>query len=425
MLTKTISTEVLAIGAKTPLVDICRNYVKRMREVWPDYPNNDNRFSYSNKPWIEATKEFVDLIRKKVGPRISIDVYSGEDFFNMGVTSQIWFNGHSGSRWYANDNFRISASSGSNIKESLTVDLQNVTVKGELVDNLTFRLYYTEAVMFNQKMFTVDEVVAVMIHEFGHIFDTFMTLGDYVWLNYYLTDGIEILTGKKKNVLNIDILSESAVMAMVDTDKDAETFINERNEDNAKRVILSLIKTAPRHHLTQNDLIANRREEQLADLFCSRLGMGRAFAQFEYKLAKYFNDPVMNSTNWFVETTKAVFAVATLPLTVLWVIGHDPLNGGKSGRYDEPIERLTKFRRDLIAQLKSPGPLNRDSIVDDIAVIDDVLKEYSTNVKFYDGLLTFFRPSIRKQQQNTKVENDLESLFHNDLFLQAFKLSKI
>ncbi|ABY62975.1 virion structural protein [Pseudomonas phage 201phi2-1] len=425
MLNNTISTEVLVIGAKTPLVDICRNYVKKMRAAWPDYPNNDNRFSYSNKPWINATAEFVDLIRKKVGPRISIDVYSGNDFFNMGVTSQIWFIGHSGSRWYAKDNYRITAGNEASIKETLTVDLQNVTVKGELVDNLTFRLYYTETVMFNTQMFTVDEVVAVMIHEFGHIFDTFMTLGDYVWLNYYLTDGIEILLGKKKNVLNIDILSEKSVMAMVDSDKDAEAFMNERNEDTAKRVVLSLLKKAPRHHLTQNDLIANRREEQLADLFCSRLGMGRQFAQFEFKMAKYFNDPILSRTNWFVETAKAVFAVATLPLTVLWVIGHDPLNGGWTGRYDDSIQRLTKFRRDLIAQLKSPGPLDRESIVEDIAVIDDILKEYSTNVSFYDSLITFFRPSIRKQQQNTKMENDLESLFHNDLFLQAFKLSKI
>ena len=79
MLTNTISQEVLAIGAKTPLVDICLNYVKKMREAWPDYPNNDNRFSYSDKPWIEATNEFVKLVRDKVGPKLVIDVYSGHD----------------------------------------------------------------------------------------------------------------------------------------------------------------------------------------------------------------------------------------------------------------------------------------------------------------------------------------------------------
>lgn len=425
MLANTISQELLAIGAKTPLVDICLEYVKRMREAWPDYPNNANRFSYSNKPWIEATTEFVNRVRREVGPKISIDVYSGHNHFNMGVTSQIWFNGHSGTRWYADPRYKVIADSTVDIKESLTIDLKNVTVKGEMVDNLTFKMYYTEAVMFNKAMFTDREVVAVMLHEFGHILDTFMTLGDYVWLNYYLTDGIDILMGKKKNVYKIDILSEKAVQAMVNTSADAEKFINDRNEENAKRVILSAMKKEPRHHLTQNDLIANRREEQLADLFCSRLGYGREFAQFQFKIDKYFGDPSLSGTNWVAETAKALFAIATLPLTVLWIIGHDPLDNGRQGRYDDPFTRVTKIRRDMVAQLKNPGPLDRDSLVADIAVLDDVLKEYSTNISFYDSLITFFRPSIRKQQQNTKVEDDLESLFHNDLFLQAFKLSKL
>lgn len=425
MLTNTISQEVLAIGAKTPLVDICLNYVKKMREAWPDYPNNDNRFSYSDKPWIEATNEFVKLIRNKVGPKISIDVYSGHDYFNMGVTSQIWFNGHSGSRWYNDPNMKVFTKDDVDVNESLTIDLKNVTVKGTLVDALQFRLYYTEAVMFNKSMFTDQEVVAVFLHEFGHIFNTFMTLGDYVWLNYYLTDGIEILLGKKKNVFKINILSDAAIAKMGMSNKDVDAFMNDRNEETAKRVILSLAKLEPRHHLTQNDLLANRREEQLADLFASRLGYGRHFAQFEYKTAKYFGDPELSGTNWIAETAKAVFAVATLPLTVLWIMGHDPLQGGMKGRYDDPFTRITKIRRDMVAQLKNPGPLDRDALVVDIAVLDDVLKEYSTNVSFYDSLITFFRPNQRKQQQNTKVENDLESLFNNDLFLQAFKLSKL
>lgn len=424
MLTSTISQEVLAIGAKTPLVDICRNYVKEMREAWPDYPLNDGRFSYSSTRWEEPTKRFVKAIRSKVGPIVNIDVYSGESNMNMGVKSQIWFNGHSGSRWYADPAERIFAKPEFNINQTLTVDLQKVTLKGDLVDELVFRLYYTETVMFNSKMFTVDEVVAVLLHEFGHIFNTFMTLGDYVWLNYYLTDGIEILLGKKKNVMKLELLSEKAILENVAKD-DLDHFMNERNEESAKRVILSLLKKVPRHHLTQNDLIANRREEQLADLFCSRLGYGRAFSMFNYKCDKYFNDPALRETNWIVETAKAILAVATLPLAVIWVMATDPLDGGKAGRYDDPLSRLTKFRRDLVAQLKHPGPLDKDSIIADMDAIDEIMKEYTTHVSFYDSLLTFFRPSIRKQQQNTKVEDDLESLFHNDLFVQAFKLSKL
>lgn len=423
MLTNTISQEVLAIGAKTTLVDIIKTYVKGMREIWPDYPNNDNRFSYNAKPWRKLTTEFVESIYRKVGPKVNVDVYSGHDNFNMGVTSQVKFYGHSGSRWYDNAAMKLVVVDEPRIDETLEIDLKNVTVRGNLVEALQFRLFYPESVMFNKAMFTDEEVIAVILHEFGHIFDTFMTLGDYVWLNYYLTDGIEILLGKKPNKLKLELLSENVIRDKVPAE-DFDAFVNDRNEDSAKRVILSMVKLAPRHHLTQNDLISIKREEQLADLFTSRLGYARAMAQFNYKCDKYFGDPDLLGVNWYAETAKALTALVMLPLTVLWVMGHNPTSM-MATRYDDPITRIMRTRRDLIAQLKNPGPMNKDEIAADIEVMDALMKEYAGNKSFYNGLLEFFRPSIRKQNQNTRVENDLESLFHNDLFVQAFKLSKL
>lgn len=424
MLTKSISLEVLAIGAKTQLVGLVRDYIQAMRSLWPDYPSNANRFSYSNSKWGELTNVFVEGVRKTVGPKISIDVFGGIEAYNMGVTSMIWFNGHSGSRWYEDPKAKIAVADGFNMNDMLEIDLQKVTVKGKMVDDLVFKMYYTEAIMFNQSMFTLDEVTAVMLHEFGHILDTFITLGDYAWLNYYLTDGIEILQGTKKNKFKLQVLSDTAIKEFV-SEADYDAFVNDRNEDNTKRVILSMAKKAPRHHLTDNPMTANRREEQLADLFASRLGYSRALAQFNYKYDKYYGDPALIGTSWYVNTISALFLVAALPITVLAVMLHDPLNGGTTGRYDNQLVRITKIRRDLVAQLKNPGPLDKDGIAADIDAIDAILKEYACNRTFFDGLVEFFRPSLRKQIQNTKVENDLESLFHNDLFLQAFKLSKL
>lgn len=424
MLTNTISNEVLAIGAKTPLVGLIKDYITTMRSLWPDYPSNANQFNYNRKEWKDATKLFTDSIRKLVGPIVAIDVYGGTEHYNMGLTSQIWFNGHSGSRWYASPEQKIYVTDGTSINEYLEIDLKNVTIKGTLVDQLQFRLYYTESIMFNASMFTIEEVTAVMLHEFGHLFDNFVTLGDYAWLNYYLTDGVEILMGKKPNKLKLQILSDDAIKALV-AEEDYDNFVNDRNENNTKRVILSLAKKAPRHHLTDNTLLANRREEQLADLFASRLGYGRAIAQFNFKYDKYYGDPDYVGTQWYLESIKALFMVAALPVTTLAVMLHDPLNGGKDGRYDNQIQRITKLRRDLIAQLRYPGPLDKDGIIADISAIDDILKEYAGNRTLFNGLIEFFRPSLRKQMQNTKVEEDLESLFHNDLFVQAFKLSKI
>ncbi|MFO5795479.1 hypothetical protein, partial [Klebsiella pneumoniae] len=49
---------------------------------------------------------------------------------------------------------------------------------------------------------------------------------------------------------------------------------NDRTEGNIRKVILSSFKKAQRPHLT-GDVQSRKRDEQLADLFATRLGYGR------------------------------------------------------------------------------------------------------------------------------------------------------
>lgn len=423
MLTRTISNELLAIGAKTPLVGILRTYVTTMRELWPDWPHNRNGFSYSAAPWKEATTKLVKDIRDTFGVKLSIEVLGGgESNINAGVWSSIRFFGHSGSRWYDDPALKIAAAQHAKINEFLEIDLEKVTVRGQLVDVMHFNMNYTEALMFNPKMFTVEEVVAVLAHECGHIMNVFMTLGDYVWLNYYLTDGIEILLGKKQNKFKLQILSDAGIAEFV-PEAEREAFINDRNEENAKRVILSLAKNAPRHHLTDNKFVSIKREEQLADMFASRLGLGRAFASFEHKANKYFGHFNLKQ-HWLVETLKTTVGLIGVPFAVLAAIVYDPMLDFTT-RYDDTLTRMSKMRRDLVAQLKGSPAEIRDDLVKDIEAIDLIMKEYSTNRGVFEAVIDFLRPSLRKMKQNTRMEDDLESLFHNDLFVQAFKLSKV
>lgn len=416
---KTISQEVIAIRAKTPLVNIVKDYVKEMRALWPDWPSNAKSFRYGDKQWLAINTKFIKSVRAATGIKIAIDIADSKRDYNAGVYT-LTLDGHTGTRWTANG-AKYSVNDGVDISDVITIDLENVRVSGKMADGIVYKMFFTEALMFNSKLLTDDEVIATILHEFGHVLNNFITLGDYVWLNYYLTDGIEILMGTKKNKYKLEIFSDTAIKRLV-PEEDREKFINDRNENNAKRVILSLAKNAQRHHLTNNSILANRREEQMADLFTSRLGYGRALVTMQYKLDKYFGD--FDKANWLAETIKVAFFITTLPIAILLALTEPEVATGIAGRYDNPQDRILRVRRDLVAQLKNSPTEVEGSLLQDIEVIDKILKDYSSQRTLYDGLVTFFRPSIRKMEQNTQVENDLESLFNNDLFIQAAKLRK-
>lgn len=422
MYDKIISLEMLAIGAKTPLVKLVETYVKDTRALWPDYPSNKPPTIYEQMTVLGD--KFVKAIRQVFGANMLIELYPETTPF-AAIHSAIWFNGHSGSRYYNDKSLKIVSDDSVTLKQPLEIDLKNVTLKGKLVDVLVFKLLLSESMLFDTSFFNDSELTATFLHEFGHVFNTFMTLGDYIWLNYYLTDGIEILLGKKQNKLKIEIFNQKWLDENIPP-AIHEQFTNDRSEENAKKVIFSAMKSAPRHHLTNNHLLATRREEQLADMFATRLGYGKYLVSANYKHDRYYGDPQLTERKWYAETAKIMLGLVLLPVAVIGMLMYDPLiHDGLSVRYDDPMTRNIKVRRDLVAQLKNPGPLDRDDIVADIDAIDAIIKEYSNNSSIFDGIINFFRPSIRKQRQNTKAEDDIESLMNNDLFIQAHKLSKL
>lgn len=422
MYNEIISLEMLAIGAKTPLVKLVETYVKEIRALWPTYPNDEPTTLHDDMGKISS--KFIKDVKRVVGVNITIDMYT-IDGPSAGVMSALWFNGHSGSRFYTDPSFKIVSDDSTSLHQVLEIDLKNVTVKGTLAEMLSFKLFFTDWLFFNPKFYNENELIGTLLHEFGHIFNTFMTLGDYIWLNYYLTDGIEILMGKRQNKLKLDIFNQRWIDENVPKEVRDE-FMSGKTEENAKRVIFSALKNAPRHHLTNNPIMANRREEQLADMFATRLGYGKYLVSANWKHDRHYGDPQLHGRRWYAETAKVLVSLVLLPVAVIGMIMYDPLiHDGTSARYDDPMTRNIRVRRDLVAQLKNPGPLNRDDIVADIDAIDAIIKEYSANTSVIESFVTFFRPDLRKQKQNTKVEDDLESLMNNDLFLQAHKLAKL
>lgn len=414
----TVSQEVLVVGAKSKLGPITKKWVEDYREL------SKSQKDLSSKEFAKLNTQYIKDIKAEWGINITLNIFDVNDVI-MGVRSEVNFYGHQGSKWYKSEDLRLKPHDGAALKDVLLIDLKNVKVKGKIVDSLGYTVILGHQLLNGIANITVEEVTAAMMHEFGHIFNSFMTLGDYVWLNYYLTDGIEVMLGKKTDRFKLELYNDRWMADNV-PEADWKAFIENKNEETAKRVVLQAVRSMQRHHLTDNDITAKRREEQGADLFASRLGYGRALASVLYKVDRYYESPSLARSVWMGEFAKVCVTLLALPLAIVGLMVYDPVAWDAhtmEGRYDPPMQRLVKIRQDIVAQLKRPGPLNPKGLADDLDAIDELIKEYSNRTSIFDHLINFFRPSIRKMNQNTKVEDDIEFLANNDLFVQASKLT--
>lgn len=412
-----IALEMLAVGAKNAIGKDVEAWVLALREYKKTGKGNLN----------EINKAFEAQVRKRTGIRINLNIISDDLNVNAGVWTEIGAFGHLGSRYYNNPGLKVLFSSEHGLKMVTEIDLKEVKVTGGMADAIVFNMFYSTGVVYDILGFTVDEVVAFFLHELGHAFDMFMHLGEYVWLNYFLTEGIEVLQGKKPNKYKVEVLDDAWLTKNI-PDELKDDFTNNRTEDTIRRAIMTTYKLAPRHHLTENGLASKLRDEQMADNFATRLGYGRALVTALDRMNKYYSNSTERLySSWWAQGLKLMLMTVYAPLTALMIAMYNPLDDRDwNTRYDTPNERMLKVRRDLIQQLKVVKRFaDGQTLIDDIEVIDNVLKDYNKDRDVFDMAVTFFRPALRKQQQNLKAEQDLELLMNNDLFLSAFKLNNL
>lgn len=431
---ETVSLELLIAKAKRQL----GIRIEAVVEKWIE--RREFTYFYTSEQLLELQK----IVKDEMGVNVEFEFYDSPSI-NAAV-GIVRIPGHSGSAYCGPGTKAVTVVSRDLPQElrKIKIDLDKGKITGTLLDDFKNKVTMFTGLIQHPIGITAEEVTAAIIHELGHVWNQYFTLGDYVWLNYYLQDGLEVLQGTKPNIYKLEILTEAGLEKFCD-DKEALAEMRKApTAKNVRRVILMAFQKAPRHHLTASD---NRtswlREEQLADLFASRMGYARASVTLQAKMDKVYGSRYrMSSTAFaFTEVAKVVLNTAAL-LTTISAMAFPPIllvalvmritafNMGPGDDplvYDNDMERNVKFRRDLVAQLKVLGKDKglEEKILADIAMVDDVLAVYRKNTTAWESIQILINPDIRRNRHQRAREEDLEMLLNNDLFVAAAKFNTL
>lgn len=379
----------------------------------------------------------IKIIKSNTGLTITNFSIRDDTIFDM-YASVIGLPGHQGSG-YKGPETQPAMIGGESIDKMVfetTIDLDKGKIIGPLANVLVAEIHLTSR-FFESSLFDEEEITAAIVHEIGHCFNKISTLGDYVWLNYYLIEGVEVLLGNKPNKYKLQFLTVKGLSEVVEDPKVREELNRAPTEANLRRALLTSNRLRPRHHLTGVEYGGSvMREEQLADLFASRQGFSRALVTLNYKLDKMTGAKNLKSRTSFqmAETAKLINVVVGTALIPVWGVGLLWLTIAsvfwepqRDGRYDDAGERSLKVKQDLVAQLKQAGKDDafKQRLLEDIKVVDGVIANYTKNKTWWTSLTEIISTRKAQQWKLLAQEQTLERLFNNDLFVTASQFEQL
>jgi hypothetical protein len=196
-----------------------------------------------------------------------------------------------------------------------------------------------------------------------------------------------------------------------------------KHKDFYRTVFLTLAARESVNQLGFN-LYDMRACEQAADQFASRHGMGRDLATALDKLHRWSGDRVYWNT--FIHSVIWVFELLTfIPATIIYfglpILIMSSLNYNS---YDPIPQRIEKFKHDIQSALKDRDipKEERQRLLADLGIIDNVLSEMKDNESFYSFLWNKVIPFGRTQRKEIVFNEQLERMMNNSLFGAAAAL---
>lgn len=317
------------------------------------------------------------------------------------------------------------------------IDRTNNRVEGDFCD-IPNTLYFpkSELVTDEEKKakLTSEECAAIILHEVGHAFGYLEYLDRSIRRNQILASVMLNYTTpeKEKKIFiskleNIYTLSEDEKKVFEDVSKANEAgivIIRKEYERNIKEL--------------GGDVYDETSFEALADNYAVKCGAGKALASGLKKImgaynaglyfqfsANFFNAVIKISQIFTLLTYGGILTVAIYVVPLLLSIF---FSGMEEEQYDDLKHRFVRIRQGMIEQLKKINFPPKD-IQEVLTQLDEIEKYINTTRWFDPNVLNYLKrvvnPKYRKSFNIKQLEQQLEGLISNDLFVSAAKLKQV
>lgn len=280
---------------------------------------------------------------------------------------------------------------------------------------------------------SAEEMAAMVLHELGHLFSAYETLTQTATTNMVLASAAQFLDETADPTLRLQLVHQTAMEINVTIDDPAAVAAKETKGEVFADIILKAMadrELASDAGSLQYDLTS---AEFVADQFCVRYGGGRALATGLDKYQRRFNPAyrrglAMHHTTQAVRTGLSLLTVAVPYLKILTTVAAVyMLSNGHvmNDSYDQPDARLGRIKNDLVQVLKDTkiDRKVRHQILLDIEVIDSLREGVKDRLGYFTYLWIACTSSRRKQFSQMRLQQELESLVNNNLFVTSSKLS--
>jgi len=319
-----------------------------------------------------------------------------------------------------------------------TIDLKNVKVTGNFQEiPFMLALPIIHFLKDHHDIFSSEELTAIILHEIGHAFFNLATIGEMVWMNYFLTDGVDVVLGKKPNTYRVELLSREWLEKNVPNKVVRDELIQSPdNEVNVRKAVLLAAATSNRNHLwSKGTMTGELRSEQLADMFATRMGYGVHITTSLNKMSEFFGEKRFYQTRTqrlfhniltLVGLGVTAGTVVVSPIFGMVVSAAVLFNAwglnSQFSPYDRPKERFEKIHRELISVLRTTGPENKAVVLKEIRQVKAILATMTDELTLIESIGILTNPLVRRTYHRVQAEQLLERLFRSDLFAHAERL---
>lgn len=318
-----------------------------------------------------------------------------------------------------------------------SIDLGKSRVTG-VFSKIPTQIYMGDGLWTNTTM-TAAEIAAICLHEIGHVFTFFEMLLHTTTTNLTLMCAKRDINRAPNKEERLKLVFEVANVLGARVDN-AEKLADPRTQDaDFIAIYLSAISNGSINSTTaagaKYDL---RSSEVAADQWANRHGAGLALTMGLAKLPGYssykmpiFAHAAVDILMLTARIAMMVFSATAAPIMValagMWVLGWLAVGDPEFRIYDDPAERLHRIRKDIVQILKSNihDKKVRAALLQDLNEIDPFIAQYKDYRSIMNRLWIFVGSNRRAQYKQMRLEQELESISNNNLFVAAAKLQQL